>query len=96
MQHKLVRLFAIACVAVAMMSCGGSVDSDAQRLADLQCKAQKLIAKAQSGDMSVMEESTKLAAEATALKTELEGKYTSDDDKAKLAEAYLKAMANCK
>jgi hypothetical protein len=45
--------------------------------------------------MSVMEESTKLASEAATLSQEMEGKYTSDSDKQKLAEALLKEMGNC-
>jgi hypothetical protein len=74
----------------------GSIESDAKKVADLQCKAQKLMQKATSGDMSVLEESTKLSTEATALGVELEGKYTSDSDKKKFAEALLKEMENCK
>jgi len=46
--------------------------------------------------MSVMEESTKLTSEAESLSKELEGKYTSDSDKEKFAEALLKEMGNCK
>jgi hypothetical protein len=80
-----------------LTSCGGgSIDSDAKKVADLQCKAQQLMQKATSGDMSVMTESTKLASDAAALSKEMEGKYTSDSDKQKFAEALLKAMGNCK
>ncbi len=80
-----------------LTSCGGSsIESDAKRVAELQCKAQKLMQKATSGDMSVIEESTKLTSEAATLSKEIEGKYTSDSDKKKFAEALLKEMGNCK
>ena len=80
-----------------LTSCGGgSIESDAKKVAELQCKAQQLVQKATSGDMSVMEESTKLTSEAAALSKEMEGKYTSDSDKKKFAEALLKEMGNCK
>jgi hypothetical protein len=42
-----------------------------------------------------MEESTKLASEAATLSKEMEEKYTSDSDKKKFAEAFLKEMGNC-
>ena len=80
-----------------LTSCGGgSIESDAKKVAELQCKAQQLMQKATSGDMSVMAESTKLASEAATLSKEMEGKYTSDSDKKKFAEALLKEMGNCK
>ena len=80
-----------------LISCGGSsIESDAKKVAELQCKAQKLMQKATSGDMSVIEERTKLTSEAAALSKEIEAKYTSDSDKKKFAEALLKEMGNCK
>jgi hypothetical protein len=78
-------------------SCGSSaVESDAKKVADLQCRAQKLAQQAMSGDMSVLEESTKLTAEATALANELKGKYESESDRKKFAEAYAAELKNCK
>lgn len=42
-----------------MTSCGGnSIEKDAKKVAELQCKAQKLAAKATTGDNSIIEEST--------------------------------------
>ena len=87
---------AIIIASFMLTSCGGgSIESDAKKVAELQCKAQQLMQKATSGDMSVMEESTKLASEAATLSNEMEGKYTSDSDKKKFAEALLKAMGDC-
>ena len=88
---------AILFASVILTSCGGgSIQSDAKKVAELECKAQKLLQKATSGDMSIMEESTKLASEAANLLKEMAGKYTSDSDKKKFAEAFLKEMGNCK
>jgi hypothetical protein len=77
-------------------SCGNSIESDAKKLAALQCEAQQLLTKAASGDMSIMAESTKLSSNAAALSEEIKGKYTSDEDQKKFTEALLKEMGNCK
>jgi hypothetical protein len=94
---KLMTIFgAILFASTILTSCGGgSIESDAKKVAELQCKAQELMQKATSGDMSVMEESTKLASEAANLSKEMERKYTSDSDKQKFAEALLKEMGKC-
>lgn len=87
---------AIIFASTTLTSCGnGTIESDAKKVAELQCKAQKLVLKASSGDMTVLEESTKLASEAAALSQEMEGKYTSDSDKQEFAQALLKEMGNC-
>ena len=89
---------ALVCMsaAVIFVGCSDSADSDGRRLAELQCKATKLATKAQSGDMSVLQESMKFSAEAAEFAKTLEGKYTSDSDKEKLRDAYLKALKDCK
>lgn len=94
---KLVKSLGVVLISsVVLTSCsGGSIENDAKKVAELQCKAQKLMQKATSGDMSVLEESTKLATEASSLSKEMEGKYTSDSDKQKFGEALLKEMGNC-
>jgi len=76
-------------------SCGGgssSLESDARKVADLECKAQKLAMKAASGDMSVMEESSKLSKEAM----EIVEKYNAGPDKIKFSEAVVNDMKDCK
>ena len=87
---------AILFASIILTSCGGSIDSDAKKVADLQCKYQKLMQKASSGDMSVLSENTKFAAEVAELTKEMEGKYTSSADKEKFSIALLKAMGDCK
>ena len=96
--NKIMTIFGTMLFAsVIFTSCGGgSVESDAKKVAELQCKAQQLMLKSASGDMSVMDESTKLASESASLLKEMEGKYTSDSDKKNFAEALLKEMGNCK
>jgi len=97
MKNKMTIFGAMFIASVILTSCGGgSIESDAKKVADLQCKAQQLMKKATSGDMSVITESTKLMSDAAALSKEMEGKYTSDSDKKKFAEALLKAMGDCK
>jgi len=77
-------LGAIMIASTLLTSCGGgSIEKDAKEIAEIQCKAQKLIEKSTSGDMSLIEESTKLALESEILLKELEEKYTSDSDKKK-------------
>jgi len=95
---KVMTIFgAIIFASVILISCsGGSFESDAKKVAKLQCKAEKLLQKATAGDMSVLEKSTQLASEAEALLKEMERKYTSDSDIEKLREAYLKELDNCK
>jgi hypothetical protein len=51
---------------------------------------------AASGDIALMEKRSKLLSEAAALSNEMIGKYTSDADKQKFAEAVLKEMDKCK
>lgn len=78
-----------------LASCASSIESDAKKYAELQCKAQKLMESAGSGDLSAINESTSLAAEASSLSSEFQKKYTSDSDKEKFSEALLKAMGKC-
>ncbi len=82
---------------VLITSCGSAaIESDAKKVAELQCRAQKLAQQAMSGDMTVLEESTQIAAEATALANELKGKYESENDRKKFAEALSTELKNCK
>ena len=83
-----------------LTSCGGnSIESDAKKYAELMCKAQKLAtegaAKAATGDMSAITESTKLASEAASLAQEMQGKYKDAADYQKFSTAYLKALGDC-
>lgn len=92
---KKLRLFlSLPLITILLFSCT-SIESDAKKVAKLQCEAEKIMQKVLSGDLSVIEESKELASEAEALKKEIEEKYTSDSDKDKFADALLKEMGNC-
>lgn len=80
-----------------LTSCGdNSIESDAKKVADLVCKAQKMATEgAASGDMSALTESTELSTEAASLASEMQAKYTDASDYQKFNEAYLKAVADC-
>lgn len=96
MKKAMGKLTTILFLVVLITSCNNnSIESDAKRLAELTCKSQKLATRAASGDMSVIEESTKLSADAISLSNELKGKYTSDSDKEAFAKAYLNELKNC-
>jgi hypothetical protein len=75
-------------------SCGGSLESDAKKFAEIQCKAKKLAEKGVA-DASVLEESAKLAQELESLGNELKGKYTTTEDLQKLEAAIIKESVNC-
>jgi len=101
MKKTITILCTLICASLFFISCNdGSIEKDAQKYADLMCKAQKLatdaVKNAASGDLSAISESTKLAAEATSLAQEMQGKYKDAADYQKFTSAYLKAMANCK
>jgi ABC-type uncharacterized transport system involved in gliding motility auxiliary subunit len=96
MKKRIQTLLLIQAFFLILTSCSSnSIESDAKRLAELTCKSQKLVTKAASGDMSVIEESTKLSAEVISLSNELKGKYTIDSDKEAFAKAYLNELKNC-
>ena len=95
---KTTTTFSILIIAsMTLLSCGkSSIESDAKKVAELQCKAQKLMQEAASGDASILEESTKIGIEASELSKEMEGKYTSDSDREEFGKALLNAMSECK
>jgi hypothetical protein len=96
MKKGMIFLGAILLASSILTSCGNSIESDAKKVAEIQCKAQKLMEKAATGDMTTLAESQSIAAEAISLQKEMEGKYTSEEDQQKFAEALLKEVGNCK
>ena len=95
MKKSITVFGAMVFATLILTSCGSSVESDAKKLAELQCKSQKLSEKVLAGDMSVSAESMTLATDAAKLSEEIEGKYTTDEEKQKFEEALLKEMGKC-
>jgi basic membrane lipoprotein Med (substrate-binding protein (PBP1-ABC) superfamily) len=90
MKKSMTVIGALLFASVIFTSCGGGVESDAKKLADLMCKAQKLM---QDGNT---EEYEAISKEGNELEKELKGKYTSEEDQKKFVEALTKEIANCK
>ncbi|MFK7750158.1 MAG: hypothetical protein AB8B65_17330 [Kordia sp.] len=80
-------LFTIAFVSFFIVSCGTPFENDVKKLADLQCKLEKLEKKEKPAaeDLKLMKETETLA-------KKIVDKYTSDDDQMKLLEALEKAV----
>jgi len=80
-----------------LASCGSSVESDAQKLADLMCKSQKISKQILAGELDAndVSKSAAFAMEAAELKEEIGVKYTSKEEKKAFEKAVLKAMKNC-
>ena len=79
-----------------LTSCNDSVETDAEKLATMQCKSYELMEKLGRGE-STMEESTALSAEMELFDKEMKSKYTSQEEKKKFEEACLKAIGRgCK
>jgi hypothetical protein len=96
---KKVKTIVFYWVCLGLTGCGSNnLENDAKRLADIQCRAQKLMTKASANalDTSVLSEAQKLKVESEALLDELNKKYSSEADKKKMAEILLKELQSCK
>mgnify|MGYP007062923954 CR=1 FL=1 len=87
-------LLSIIVVSSLFISCDNSaVSIDARKMADLDCQAQALAAKAEHTDIAlVMREASTISAESNAITS----KYKTKEDSAKLYEAMSKVMGDCK
>lgn len=66
-------------VTVAMSSCQSSVKSDAKKVADLYCKAQKMMEKA-NGEESKIFNAKEMHMKAEKMEAEMMQKYSKDDN----------------
>ncbi|HLW33228.1 MAG TPA: hypothetical protein VKX40_13275 [Aequorivita sp.] len=89
----------LSLLAIMLLSaCANSIESDAKRLAELQCKAKLMSEKMMSGESELADLSAtlSLAKEASELMEELDEKYTTEKEKEQLEKALRKAMEVCK
>ncbi len=96
---KKIKAIVIYFTLIGINGCdSNNLEKDAKRLADIQCRAQKLMTKASANalDTSVLSEAQKLKAESEGLLDELNKKYSSQTDKQKMAEILLKELQSCK
>ena len=88
-------LVVTATALLTLTSCGSSISSDAQKVADLQCKVQKLQKAIFSGDTSDKEDLQEFVAETAELVQKMNAKYASMEEKQEFTNALAKAKANC-
>lgn len=80
--------------AILLSSCGG-IESDAQRLADIACKAKKEAMNVTSANFEELQEKMKgLEKELKEISEELEEKYKDREDE--FRKAFEKAFESCK
>lgn len=91
MKKTLLFIFTSACIS----ACGDSLEADAKKLAELQCKTIKLIGKVMDGDSSAVSESKQLEEDINKLQKKMENKYSTTEEKQKLAIAVLQEMGKC-
>ena len=94
--NKSITIFGAAILfsSFVFTSCSNSIESDAEKAAEMQCKSIKLLEKV--GKVSLVE-STSLLAEMELFDKEMKTKYSSEEQKKKFEDACLKATAaGCK
>ena len=72
------------------------IEKDAKKVAELQCKSQKLIIKAANSNEDIQSESQKISIEAAQLFQKMQGKYLVDHEQEQFLQAYNEALENCK
>ncbi len=78
-----------------LVSCGNSIEKDANSVADLMCKSVELRNKATNGDMDALKEAEKLEETVQKLVEKLEAKYTNEADKKAFLDQMEKNYQNC-
>lgn len=91
------NLFIIGTTLISLFflaSCG-SIESDAKKLAEYECKLKELMQKSMSGDQDAQEEMEKLGKELEEFGEELEEKYPTDAEKEEVRKAVEKESGKC-
>lgn len=70
-------------------SCGGSIESDGQKLAELTCKSLQKIGKMDEHSLS---DAMEIASEIEELNKKFDKKYPTESEKEELQKAYSKAL----
>lgn len=77
-----------------LASCG-SIQSDAKKLAEYECKLKELMQKSMTGDQEAQEEMEKLGKEIAEFGEELEEKYPTDAEKEEVRKAVAEESGKC-
>lgn len=91
------NLFIIGTTLISLFflaSCG-SIQSDAKKLAEYECKLKELVQKSLTGDQEAQEEVEKLGKEIAEFAEELEEKYPTDAEKEEVRKAVLEESGKC-
>ncbi|MCE2708158.1 MAG: hypothetical protein LW711_14530 [Saprospiraceae bacterium] len=91
------NLFIIGTTLISMFflaSCG-SIQSDAKKLAEYECKLKELMQKSMTGDQEAQEEMEKLGKEIAEFGEELEEKYPTDAEKEEVRKAVAEESGKC-
>lgn len=82
--------------ALALTSCGNSVEKDADKMGDLVCRMFSVMDKAMAGDESAKKEMEEIEKEGKKLSEELEKKYPKDSEDGKKFQDLMKTkIENC-
>ena len=88
---KMIQVFTVLLfLLIVLSSCNNSIEADAQKVANLQCKVQKLI-----NDPTSLEKNQKLMTEINELTQKMQRKYSSLEEQQKFAQVLSEAMAKC-
>lgn len=93
MKKKLTTIFgALFLCTFSVTSCSSSIESDATKLAEMQCQTFKMIEKMGEGKVDLNENAV-FAAKMDLFTKEMKEKYSSPEENKKFEEACLKAVA---
>jgi Na+-translocating ferredoxin:NAD+ oxidoreductase RnfG subunit len=87
---KFIATVCVILTAALFSSCANSIETDAKRIAQLTCKAQKMSIK------ELMPSGSSLKEEVKKMKTELAAKYTDEAERKIFYDIYIRELRNCK
>ena len=94
--RKILKMMGVAMfVTLLVTSCASSVESDAKKVANIQCEVQDATMRIMQGDASVQKEMQKLSSKLEKLNKEMLEKYSSLEEQNKFAKAVANALGDC-